>query len=51
MQYNSNMFPYNQTNIGAMPQGMLDVWSWKHKKLMNRLAEVRIVIENYQELV
>ena len=38
-------------NPGEVPQGMLDVWSWKHKKIMNRLAEVRIVIENYQELV
>lgn len=41
----------HKDNPGEVPQGMLDVWSWKHKKLMNRLAEVTIVIENYQELV
>lgn len=38
-------------SLEPVPQGMLDVWSWKHKKLMERFAKATIMIENYQKLV
>lgn len=33
-----------------VPQGMLDVWSWKHKKMIARFNEAEVVLQNYQKL-
>lgn len=33
-----------------VPQGMLDVWDWEHKKLIKRFNEAEVVLQNYQKL-
>lgn len=33
-----------------VPQGMLDVWNWKHKKLIRKFNEAEVVLQNYQKL-
>ena len=33
-----------------VPQGMLDVWAWKHKKMIARFNEAEIKLQNYQKL-
>lgn len=33
-----------------VPQGMLDVWAWKHKKMIARFNEAEIMLQNYQKL-
>lgn len=33
-----------------VPQGMLDVWAWKHKKMITRFNEAEIKLQNYQKL-
>lgn len=55
------MFDNNQAGMGynplagnlrrqQVPQGMLDVWAWKHKKMITRFNEAEIKLQNYQKL-
>lgn len=33
-----------------IPQGMLDVWSWQHEKIIEELTEAKIMLQNYQKV-
>lgn len=33
-----------------IPQGMLDVWQYEHKEMVDCLIEAKIVLQNYQKM-
>lgn len=33
-----------------IPQGMLDVWSWQHEKIIEELTEAKVMLQNYQKV-
>lgn len=33
-----------------VPQGMLDVWEWRHKKMIKKLAKAEMLLQSYQKL-
>ena len=33
-----------------IPQGMLDVWEWEHKQMIDELIEAKIVLQSYQKM-
>lgn len=33
-----------------VPQGMLDVWAWEHKKMIERFNAAEVALQNYQKL-
>ena len=37
-------------SMQPIPQGMLDVWSWKHMKLVKKFNQAEIVLQNYSKL-
>lgn len=40
----------NQRLDNTRPQGMLDVWSWQHEKIIEELTEAKIMLQNYQKV-
>lgn len=33
-----------------IPQGMLDVWAWEHKRMIEEFNEVKILLQNYSKM-
>lgn len=34
----------------TVPQGMLDVWAWRHKKLVEKFNEAEVILQNYSKM-
>lgn len=32
------------------PQGMLDVWTWKHRKLVQKFSEAEVALQSYTKM-
>lgn len=33
-----------------IPQGMLDVWSWQHEKMLEEMAETKAMLQSYAKM-
>lgn len=33
-----------------IPQGMLDVWAWEHRRMIEELNEAEMVLQNYKKI-
>lgn len=33
-----------------IPQGMLDVWQYEHKEMVDCMTEAKVVLQNYQKM-
>lgn len=36
--------------VEPIPQGMLDVWEWEHKQMIDDVMEAKLVLQNYQKM-
>lgn len=36
--------------VDPIPQGMLDVWEWEHKQMIEEMMEAKVVLQSYQKM-